>query len=78
MTVTQTVKIPASRRLHLDFEVPREVTAEQATVIIQFPVAKKTGTPVVGEFEEASSDEVLAITREVLEKYRPAFEALAK
>ena len=76
MTVTQTVDIPANRRVTL--EIPREVPAGKQTIIIQFPLAKKTGTPVVGEFEEASSDEVMAITREVLEKYRPAFEALAK
>ena len=78
MTLSQTVTIPANRRVRFDFVVPREIPEGQTNVIIQFPVAKKTGTPVVGEFEEASSDEVLAITREVLEKYRPAFEALAK
>ena len=78
MTVTQTVDIPVNRRLQLDFEVPREVTAEKATVIIQFPAAKKTGTPVVGEFEEASLDEVMTAGREILSKHINAFKALAK
>ena len=78
MTITQTVKIPANRRMYIDFEVPREVTAEQATVIIQFPAAKKTGTPVVGEFEEDDSDEFMAAGREILSKHINAFKALAK
>ena len=42
MTLTQTVKIPANRRLHLDLEIPREVTADNAYVIIQFPVPVKS------------------------------------
>jgi len=40
MTIEQTVAIPADRRLHLDFEVPREVSADNARVIIQFPAIK--------------------------------------
>ena len=42
MTIEQTVAIPTDRRLHLDFEVPREVSADRARVIIQFPVMKDT------------------------------------
>ena len=42
MTIEQTVDITADRRLHLDFEVPREVSADKARVIIQFPVIKDT------------------------------------
>ena len=38
MTITQTVEIPADRRLYLDLEIPREVTADKAYVTIQFPV----------------------------------------
>ena len=37
MTITQTVEIPADRRLHLDLEIPREITADKAYVIVQFP-----------------------------------------
>ena len=37
MTIEQTVEIPANRWLHLDFEVPREVSADKARVIVQFP-----------------------------------------
>ena len=36
MTITQTVDIPASRRITL--EVPREAPTGKANVIIQFPV----------------------------------------
>ena len=42
MTIEQTVAIPADRQLHLDFEIPREVSADKARVIIQFPVIKDT------------------------------------
>ena len=78
MTVTQTIDVPANRRLQLDFEVPPEVPAGKQTVIIQFPVAKKTGTPVVGEFEEDDSDEFITAGCEIIEKHIEAFKALAK
>ena len=42
MTVTQTVEIPANRRLHLDLEIPREVTADKAYIIVQFPTLVKS------------------------------------
>jgi len=34
MTMTQTVDIPANRRIHLDFEVSREVPAGKALVSV--------------------------------------------
>jgi hypothetical protein len=34
MTVTQTVEIPADRRLHLDFEFPLEIPVGKARVTI--------------------------------------------
>ena len=34
MTVTQTIDIPANRRIHLDFEVSREVPAGKALVSV--------------------------------------------
>ncbi|GBU27196.1 hypothetical protein R84B8_00722 [Treponema sp. R8-4-B8] len=37
MTITQTVEIPADRKLHLDFEVPREVPTGRTSIILQFP-----------------------------------------
>ena len=36
MTITQTVEIPADRRLVID--VPSEVTSDKAYIIIQFPI----------------------------------------
>jgi len=38
MTITQTVEIPADRRVTL--EVPREVPMGETTIIIQFPTKK--------------------------------------
>ena len=34
MTVTQTIDIPANRRIHLDFEVSRELPAGKALVSV--------------------------------------------
>jgi len=47
MTVTQTVDIPASHLLTID--VPREVPAGKARVIIQFPVKDEAHTAVPQE-----------------------------
>ena len=41
MTLTQTVEIPDNRRLYLDLEIPREVTADKAYVTIQFPAPEE-------------------------------------
>jgi len=40
MTLTQTVEIPADRRVRFDFEVPREIPTGKTDVLIQFPVRK--------------------------------------
>ncbi|MCL2412320.1 MAG: hypothetical protein FWC97_11835 [Treponema sp.] len=40
MTITQTVEIPANRRLTI--EIPREVPTGRTDVIIQFPVHRDT------------------------------------
>jgi len=52
MTITQTVEIPADRRVHFDFEVPREVPTGRTSIIIQFPDKKEekpepTLTPII-------------------------------
>ena len=44
MTIEQTVEIPNSRRI--TFEVPKEVPAGRARVIIQFPVREDTQADV--------------------------------
>jgi len=41
MTIIQTVEVPANRRVHLDFEVPREVPEGKTSVIMQFPDRKE-------------------------------------
>jgi hypothetical protein len=43
MIITQTVEIPANRRLTLD--LPRNVPVEKATVIIRLPVGGTTHNP---------------------------------
>ena len=71
MTITQTVEIPANRRITL--EVPREVPT--GAVILTFtPVAKTE--PI--EFIDASTNDVLAAGDEILDKHLDAFKALAK
>ena len=70
MTITQTVDIPDSRRLIID--VPREIPTGRA--IIAFTPADEKAVPETF----MSTDEALASAREIIEKHRPAFEALAK
>jgi hypothetical protein len=41
MTITQTVDIPADRHLRFEYDVPHEVLADKAQVIIEFPVRGK-------------------------------------
>jgi hypothetical protein len=42
MTIEQTIDIPIDRRLHLDFEVPREIPAGKARVELKvIPFVKK-------------------------------------
>jgi len=43
MSITQTVEIPANRRLHLDFEVPVEIPVGKAQVELKvIPFVKKS------------------------------------
>ena len=52
MTVTQTVDIPADRRVRIDFMVPHEVPTGRANIVIQFPIPQEALTtkkvPVFG------------------------------
>jgi len=46
MTITQTIDITNSRRLHLDFELPREIPAGKAQIELKvIPFAKKEEKP---------------------------------
>ena len=67
MTITQTVEITDSRRLHLDFEVPLEIPAGKARVELKvIPFAKPDEKP------EASDPPKLSLAKkkldEILEK----------
>jgi hypothetical protein len=45
MTIEQTVEIPVDRRLHLDFDVPREIPAGKARVELKvIPFVNKQDT----------------------------------
>jgi hypothetical protein len=47
MTITQTVEIPADRKLHLDLEIPREVPTGRAQVEFKvIPFVKKDEPPL--------------------------------
>ena len=71
MTITQTVEIPADRRLTI--EVPSEVPAGKAVLIFK---------PVIKDEESLhtslTKENAVSMTAEVIEKYRPALEELAK
>jgi len=45
MTITQIVEVPANRRVHLDFEVPREVPEGRTSIIVQFPDRREAQPP---------------------------------
>jgi len=55
MTITQTVEIPADRRVRFDFEVPFEIPEGQTDVVIQFPIRVKAQPEPAVEFEERGS-----------------------
>ena len=69
MTITQTIEIPADRRITVPPEVPT------GRVVLTFTPMTETG-PV--EFVDASTEEVMAAGDEILNKHLAAFKALAK
>jgi len=71
MTITQTVDIPASRRLIID--VPPEIPEGKATLIFK-PATKDKETV----YTTLTKESAVSMTAEVIEKYRPALEELAK
>ena len=71
MTITQTVDIPDSRRLIID--VPREIPTGRA--IIAFTPADEGKKTV---YTALTNEKAVSMTAEVIEKYRPALEDLAK
>ena len=71
MTITQTVDIPDDRRITID--VPLEVPVGKVLLIFK-PVAEAEETV----YTALSKESAVAMTAEVIEKYRPALEELAK
>ena len=69
MTITQTVDIPADRRI----TVPREVPTGR--VVLTFTPMPETD-PI--EFADASNEEVMVVGDEILDKHLAAFKALAQ
>ena len=69
MTVTQTVDIPADRRITVPTEVPT------GKVILTFTTMTETNR---FEFVDASTGEVMAVGDEILNEHLAAFKALAK
>ena len=70
MTITQTVEIPADRRLVID--VPQEIPQGKVVLILK-PLTDEETT-----YSSLSNEEAVSMTTEVIEKYRPALEDLAK
>jgi hypothetical protein len=50
MIITQTIEIPANRRVHLDFEIPVEIPIGKAQISVT-PLAEMPGTPLSLVFE---------------------------
>ena len=70
MTITQTVDIPADRRLVID--VPPEIPTGKVTLIFKPTQKEETA------YTALSKERAVSMTAEVIEKYRPALEELAK
>ncbi|MCL2139127.1 MAG: hypothetical protein FWH41_06305 [Treponema sp.] len=67
MTITQTVEIPADRRLYLDMEIPHEITADKAFVTIQFPVPAEAQQEMPAEPRTAGKK--IGMTRKELDEF---------
>ena len=81
MTITQTVEIPANRRLIID--VPPEIPAGKVILTFKPALEPSDQRSAEAEGEETiytslSNEKAISMTAEVIEKYRPALEELAK
>ena len=61
MTITQTVEIPADRRLRFDFEVPHEIPEGKAHIELKV-------VPFVKEEEKPAVDNKIRFTRKELDE----------
>ena len=63
MTITQTVEIPANRRLKLNFEIPREVPSGKAQIEVKvIPFVKNDGKP------SGTKSSKIRLTKEIIEE----------
>ena len=69
MAITQTVDIPVDRLLTI--EVPHEVPTGKVILIFK-PFNEET------EYTTLSKEDAVSMTVEIIDKYRPALEDLAK
>ena len=76
MTITQTVEIPADRRLIID--VPPEIPAGKVILIFKPALEPKVDKDEKTVYTTLSKESAVSMTAEVIEKYRPALEELAK
>ena len=81
MTITQTVEIPADRRITI--EVPKEVPVGKVILTFMPALEPSDQKPAGAEGKETvysslSNEKAVSMTAEVIEKYRPALEELAK
>jgi hypothetical protein len=60
MSVTQTVEIPANRRLHLDFDIPKDIPIGKAQIELKIiPFAKKPNNNEKLRFSKQELDKIL-------------------
>ena len=76
MTIAQTVEIPADRRLIVD--VPPEIPAGKVILILKPALEPEAATNEETEYKTLSKECAISMAAEVIEKYRPALEELAK
>ena len=74
MTLTQTVEIPESRRLHLDLEIPLEIPAGAAQVEFKVIPFVKEGEKSEPSTERAKASEGSPLAPQ--EKYEPPLKCL--
>ena len=67
MIITQTLEIPANRRLYLDLEIPGEVKADIAYITVQFPALAEVQSEATTEPKAASKK--IGMTRKELDEF---------
>ncbi|MCL1993923.1 MAG: hypothetical protein FWG66_13345 [Spirochaetes bacterium] len=71
MTIEKTIDVPASRKVTI--EIPQEIPLGKVTLTFSPPAENKETSYTV-----LSKESAVSMAAEVIEKYRPALEELAK